>query len=479
MKNTDNIHAFLQPASVAVIGATERPASWGSFMMESLFSWKFPGRIYPVNRQGRTVYGLPVFKDVRDIEESIDLAILTIPNEYVEEAIKACGEKGVRGMTVITAGFGEAVESGREREMAMARLARSYGMRLLGPNVSGTFNLHACFSAAAAPIGHLYPTSLVGVCQGGYAFYDLLALGFPLRMGVGQFIHTGNECDLTVTDFLEHFGADPEVKGLVMYLETLRDGERFLEAARLVTKEKPVVVYKAGQTSDAARAASSHTGAMAGRKEVFEGVLRQAGIIISPTMELLLPLSHALIEKPPLRGKRVGIVTIGGSWGVALADVLGQEGLSVPELSPGLQEKIRAVGLPERASTKNPVDFGAAGLTALENERKEVGRVMLDSGEVDALILHGMGRVGMLTAETSDMMKNFFEFEKKTIRAFSALEKETGKPVFIGSHFSIWESQVVCDLNKEGIRIYNRLDEIAQILSRMHSTYRKAQPNIQ
>jgi len=475
MRTVDNIDAFLQPASVAVIGATDRPVSWGSFIMERLFSWKFPGRLYPVNRQGGTIYGLPAFKDVRDIEEPIDLAILTIPREYVEEAIKACGEKGVRGVTVITAGFSETIEGGRKREIAMAELARSYGMRLLGPNVSGTFNLHAGFNASAAALWlpHLYPTSLAAVCQGGYAFYDLLALGFPLRMGVGQFIHTGNECDLTVTDFLEYFGSDPEVKALLMYIETLRDGGRFLEVAQRVIKEKPVIIYKAGKTSDASRAARSHTGALAGRKEIFEGVLHQAGIIISPTMELLLPLGHALIERQPMRGKRVGIVTIGGSWGVALTDALGEEGLSVPELSSGLQEKMRAVGLPERASTKNPVDIGAAGLTALANERKDVGRAMLDSDEVDALILHGMGRVGMLTAETSDEMKSFFEFEKMTIRAFSGLEKETGKPVFIGSHFSIWESQVVCDLNKEGIRIYNRLDEIAQILSWMYTMYRR------
>jgi acyl-CoA synthetase (NDP forming) len=469
METVDNINAFLQPASVAVIGATERPGSWGSFIMNGLFSWKYPGRIYPVNRQAKMVHGLPAFNDVSDIEKPVDLAILTIPNEYVEEAIRACGEKGVRGMTIITAGFGEAIEDGRKRETAMAELARSYGMRLLGPNVSGTFNLHAGFNAS--PAGHLYPTSLAAVCQGGYAFYDLLALGFPRRMGVGKFVHTGNECDLTVTDFLEHFGIDPEVKALIMYLETIRDGDRFLEVASRVTKEKPVIVYKAGKTPDAARAASSHTGALAGRKEIFEGVFSQVGLIISPTMELLLPLGHAMIERPPLQGKRVGIVTIGGSWGVALTDALGEEGLCVPELSFGLQEKIKALGMPDRASTKNPVDIGAAGLIALADERKELGRLMLDSGEVDALILHGMGRPGLLTTETSDEMKLFFEFEKMIIRDFSGLEKEMGKPVFIGSHFSIWESQVVCDLNKEGIRVCNRLDEIAQILSRMHAAY--------
>ncbi|MGV8059762.1 MAG: acetate--CoA ligase family protein [Smithellaceae bacterium] len=471
MNTTDNLNAFLQPSSVAVIGATERPGSWGSAIMEGLFSWKYPGPIYPVNRQAKIIYGLPAFKDICDIEQPVDLAILTIPSEHVEEAIRNCGEKGVRGITIITAGFGESIEGGRKREMAMTELAHSYGMRLLGPNVSGTFNLHAKFNAM--PPFQLYPSSLAIVSQGGYACSDLLSLGVPLRMGVGKFIHTGNECDLTVTDFLEYFGTDPEVQAVIMYLETIRDGDRFLEVARRVTKVKPVIIYKAGKTPEAARAASSHTGALAGRKEIFEGVFRQAGVIQSPNMELLLPLAHAIIEKPPLRGNRVGIITIGGSWGVALTDALGEEGLNVPELSSGLQEKIRALGMPDRASTKNPVDIGAAGYISLANERKDIGRLILESGEVDALIFHGMGRPGILTPETPEDEKSFFEFDKMNLRGFSELEKETGKPVFIGTHYSIWESQTVCDLNKEGIRTYNRLDVIAQILSRMHNVYQR------
>lgn len=469
METVSNINAFLQPASVAVIGATERPHAWGSLIMEGLLSCKYPGRIYPVNQRSETVYGLPTFKDVRDIEGPVDLAILTIPSDYAEETIKNCGKKGVRGITIIAAGFGEAITGGREREIVMADLAHSYGMRLLGPNVSGTFNLQKDFNASPLRAGQMLSTPLAAVCQGGYALYDLFALGFPQRMGVGKFIHTGNECDLTVTDFLEHFGADPEVKAIIMYVETIRGGDRFFTVARRITGKKPVIIYKAGKTPDAARAAQSHTGALAGKKAIFEGVLRQAGIIVSPSMELLLPLGHALAEKPPLRGKRVGIITVGGSWGVALTDALGEEGLSVPQLSPGLQKKLREIGMPQRASVKNPVDIGAAGETALAEERVELGRVMLESGEVDALIIHGMGRPGMLTAEAPDELKIFINFEKKILRSFSELEKETDKPVFIGSHFSIWESQTVCDLNKEGIRIYDRLDVIAQLLSRMYA----------
>ena len=463
-----DLDPFINPRSVAIIGATERPGSWGSFIMRGMRSMDYPGNLYPVNHRAEKVFGIPAFKDVREIKGLVELAVLTIPETSVEEAIRACGEKHVKGITIITAGFAETSGEGSAKQVSISKLAHSYGMRLLGPNVSGTFNLHAGFNAAASPAHHLLPTPLAGVCQGGYAFYDLLASAFPRGMGVGKFIHTGNECDLTVTDFLERFKDDPEVGAIVMYLETIRHGKHFMEVARDVARVKPIVVYKGGRTPGSARAAQSHTGALSGRKELYQGMLRQAGIIISPTMELLIPLGHTLIERPPMKGRRVGIVTMGGSWGVALSDSLEEAGLLVPELSRALQKNIRSLGMPERASTKNPVDIGASGLYFAVDTMVEIGRTLLSSGEVDALVLHGIGRPGMLTEDSPDEQKLSIEVEKRIIRGFSAQEKEAAIPVFIGCQHTQWESQVVCDLNREGIRIYNRLDEIAQLLSLMH-----------
>ncbi|HEX7371714.1 MAG TPA: CoA-binding protein, partial [Thermodesulfobacteriota bacterium] len=255
-----SLGVFLNPRSVAVIGASEKPGSWGSFIMEGLLSRKYPGKIYPVNRRSSTIYALPAYPDIKAVPGAVDLAVFTIPEDSVEELIRECGVKGVKGITIVTAGFGEALEGGRAREEAMARLARSYGMRLLGPNVSGTFNLHARFNASASPAEYLTATPLAAVCQGGYAIYDLLARGHAQRMGVGKFIHTGNECDLQVTDFLEMYGEDPQVQGILMYLETLRDGRRFLEVARRIANDKPIIVHKAGRTAGGTRAARSHTG---------------------------------------------------------------------------------------------------------------------------------------------------------------------------------------------------------------------------
>jgi acyl-CoA synthetase (NDP forming) len=473
METKSDLDVFLNPGSVAVIGATERPGSWGSFIMQGLLSRKYSGKIYPVNSNAHQVYGIAAYRDVEEIEEPIDLAIITIPEHSIEKAIRDCGQKQIKGVTIITAGFGEALESGKDRETALARLARSYGMRILGPNVSGTFNLHAEFNGSASPAEHLFRTNLAAICQGGYAFYDLLASGFSRGMGVGKFIHTGNECDLTSTDFLELFGSDPEVHAVLMYLEAIRDGRRFIEIARRIGKTKPIVVYKAGRTPGASRAARSHTGALSGTKEVYQGALHQAGIIIAPTMEILLPLGHALIERPPMKGRNVVIITMGGSWGVALTDSLEEQGLRVPELSLKLQESLRSLGMPSRASTRNPVDIGASGLFFEVDILVALGREILSSGEADALILHGLDRPGRIGKGTPSQVQLFLDINKQVIRQFSALERETGLPVLIGSHYAPWQSQVVYDLNEEGIRIYNRLDEISQLLSLMHDYWRK------
>ena len=282
MGTKSELDVFLNADSVAIIGATERPGSWGSFIMQGLQSTDYSGKIYPVNQNADHVFGIPAFKDVKEIKGPISLAIITIPSDSLEKTIRDCGQKQVKGATIITAGYGEASPEGKAREEALARIAQSYGMRLLGPNVSGTFNLHAQFNASASPAEHLLCNSLAAICQGGYAFYDLLASGFSRGMGIGKFIHTGNECDLTATDFLEHFGSDPEVEVILVYLETIRNPRRFIEVARRVSKAKPIVVYKGGRTQGAARAAESHTGAIAGVREIYEGVLRQTGIITSP-----------------------------------------------------------------------------------------------------------------------------------------------------------------------------------------------------
>jgi acetyltransferase len=201
-------------------------------------------------------------------------------------------------------------------------------------------------------------------------------------------------------------------------------------------------------------------------------MFKQMGIIISPAMELLLPLAHALIERPQMNGKQVGIITMGGSWGVALTDCLVESGLRVPEFSDGLQRKLRDLGLPPRASSKNPVDFGASGKFTETDFLICLGRLIMNSGEVDAVVLHGFGRAGMDSHET-EALRLFREVEKKQILGFSALESEIGLPVFIGNHHGLWESKTISDLNKQGLRVFTRLHDIAWMLSAMAEYWSK------
>jgi acetyltransferase len=476
-KDPCDIDVFLNPKSVAVIGASERPGSWGSFIMRGLVSAKFPGQIYPVNSRAGAVLGIPAFKSMAEIKDPVDLAVCAIPDKFVEETIAACGQKGVKGITIITAGFAETSDQGRQQQTSLAALARSYGIRIIGPNVSGTFNLVAGFNASSIPADGLLPTSISAICQGGYAFYDILSSGRAKGLGVGQFIHTGNESDLTVTDFLEAFGKDHSVRAIVMYVETLRDGRRFMKVARKVTDVKPVVVYKAGRTADSARAAHSHTGALSGPWPVYKGLLRQTGAIISPTMEMLLPIGHALIERPPMAGRRVAIITVGGSWGVALTDCLAEAGMSVPEFSPDLQRKLRNLGMPDRASVKNPLDFGASGQFLAVDFPVSLARAIMASKQADAMVVHGIGRPGMHTADTPEEWKIFLDIEKQQVNKICALEKEMGIPVLIGSHYNPWESQAVSDLSQQGVRVYNRLQEIAGLLKALYEYGRRKIPN--
>lgn len=468
----DNLDAFINPGSVAVIGATERPGSWGSFIMSCLTTMNYQGGIYPVNPRSEKVYGIKAYQNIEDISEPVDLAVLTIPSEYVEQAVSACGRKGVKGITIITAGYGEVSSEGKSGQTRIVEMAASHGMRVLGPNVSGTFNLHTGFNASSTPGEKLLPTPVAAVCQGGYAFYDMLSTGWEIGYGAGWFIHTGNESDLTISDFLLHFSLQDEVKSILMYIEAVRDGDRFRQAARQAASRKPVIIYKAGRTPGSARAANSHTGAMAGTREIYQGLFSQLGLVMCPSMELLLPVSHAMIERPPMKGLRVGIITVGGSWGVSLSDALEENGLVVPEFSPEVQAEMRRIGMPDRASVKNPVDFGASGLFLSLETPVELAEAMLSSNEVDALVVHGIGRPGMHDETTPEEMKFFLEIEKKQIKDISTLEKKYQKPIMIGSHCTPWQSQVVADLNREGFRIYNRLDDIAKILFLMREYWK-------
>ena len=468
MRTRNGLDVFLNPQSVAVVGASDKPLSWGCFIMRGLLSVGYTGKVYPVNPNHGKVKGITAFKDLRDIEGPVDLAILIVPEHLAVEAVEACAEKGVQGITLITAGLGEASDQGRYREENIARIAASNGIRLLGPNVSGTFNLLRPFNESSCDARSLKPTKLAGICQGAWAFHDILTSGFYANMGVGKLVQTGNEADLTVTDFIEYFASDPEVEGIIVHIESIKGIERFADSGRNAAQTKPVVVFKAANTAAGRRASEAHTGTDCTTEQLSADFFTNLGMVAVPCPELLLPIGHALTERPSLDGPRIGIVTMGASWGVALTDVLEIHGMKVLEFSSLLQETLRSLGLPKRASVRNPVDFGASGRYGNAELLASIGRAILSSGEVDGLILHGIGRPVIPGSDCARSDSGDTEVEKAMICSFHEIEKDYDIPVTIACHYSRYESPAVNEAEQLGIRIYHRLDDVAEVLSGMH-----------
>ena len=258
------------------MGASERPDAWGNWLFRKLLNEGFPGRLYPINRQAQTVLGQPAYAQVSAVPGPVDLAIIAIPASHIFETIHDCAAKGVKAGLIITAGFSEARQDGRAQEQEMVAYARAHGMRLVGPNVSGIINLHYHLLAHPAERAYLYKTPITFICQGAYAITDLAAREVSARRGFGKFLHTGNEADISVVDFLEYCEHDAETQAICLYIEGLRDGRRFLDVARRIAPHKPVVVFKSGVTADGSRAAASHTAALAGSATMYRDLFRQA-----------------------------------------------------------------------------------------------------------------------------------------------------------------------------------------------------------
>lgn len=465
MAAESDLEALVRPRSIAVVGATERPDAWGHWLFRKLVHEGFPGAVYPINPRAQTILGHPAYPTVSAVPGPVDLAILAIPASHLFETIHDCAAKGVKAGLIITAGFSEVHQDRRAQEQEMVAYARAHGMRLVGPNVSGIINLHDGLLAHPAERQYLYKTPVAFICQGAYAITDLAAREASARRGFGKFLHTGNEADVSVVDFLEYCEDDPDTQAICMYIEGLRDGRRFLDVARRLAPRKPIVVFKSGSTADGSRAAVSHTGALAGSASMYRDLFRQAGLVQAPVFELCLNITHTLLEMPRLRQSTIGIATMGGSWGVMLTDALGQHGLRVPELPPALQEEMRRLGMPERASVRNPVDFGAAMGSVSAEARVQMVEMLLTWEGIGGVIVHGYGSAGFLPDDAPAPSRQRFDEEKALLHRLHALQARYQKPVMLVTAMTPLESQMVQELIAEGLRFQHRLDDAAVVLA--------------
>ena len=351
--------ACFYPRSIAFVGASASVGKWGHMLPTNTFSRDYTGRIYLVNPKGEPIMGRPVFRSVADIPEDVDLAVVTVPARHVKGLIPELAARNVKGMLLVTSGFREVGETGAALEKEVVDAAAAAGILVLGPNTMGMCNPHVrlyCTAAHAYPV----PGSTALVSQSGNMGTQLLAFAEQQDIGIRAFSGSGNEAMVTIEDYMEAFEQDVLTRTVVLYIESVKDGRRFFNSAKRVSRKKPVVVLKGGRTETGRKAAASHTGAMASDTRVFDAACRQAGIIQVDQPLELLDLSAVFSSLPLPRGNRVGIMTLGGGWGVIATDLCTEHGLTVPPLPEDIVEELNRL-LPDFWSHGNPVDIVGEG----------------------------------------------------------------------------------------------------------------------
>jgi len=346
---------FFHPRSIAFIGASSVLGKWGHLLFTLVKSRGYKGDCYLVNPRGGRIAGMTVHKSIREIPEPLDLAVVTIPASGVEDLIPDLQQKGIHRMVLISSGFTETGDNGKRLEQQIVEKAKNAGILILGPNTMGISNPHIQFYCTGS---HVWPEagSTTVISQSGNMGMQLLHFAEQQDIGIRAFSGIGNEAMITVEDHLDAFGEDDLTRSIMLYIENIKNGRRFFESARRVSRKKPVVLLKGGQSRIGRRAARSHTGAMAGDTRVFDTACRQAGIIKVDYSMDLVDLSAAFSSLPLPAGNRVGVMSFGGGWGVITADLCSACGLKVPDLPPDLIERIDRI-LPPYWNRMNPIDL--------------------------------------------------------------------------------------------------------------------------
>ena len=388
MVTRPSLDAFLHPATVAVIGASRDPSKIGGSILANLRSPGFPGRVIPVNPAAAVIQGLPAVPSLLAAGAPVDLAVIAVPAALVGDALRQCADSGVTGAVVISAGFRETGAAGEAREAALREWIAAHPIRVLGPNCLGwirpSLRLNCTFAA-----GMPEPGAIAFISHSGALGAAILDWSRDRRIGFSLVASLGNQADISEADVLEAARDDPETRVVALYAEGVADGPRFLDALGSTSARKPVVVLKTGRSAAAARAVSSHTGALAGTDRAFDAAVKQAGAVRVETVEELFDLARALASQPLPRGRRLAIVTNGGGLGIVAADAADRAGLGVAPLAAETRARLSG-GLPPTVSPANPLDL--IGDADAERYRKALGA--FGAGDADAVLI-------LLTAQAS------------------------------------------------------------------------------
>lgn len=383
-KNPATLDPIFRPRSIAVIGASTRRGAIGREIVHNLISGDFQGKLFPVNPRAEFIHSIKAYPSIMEVPDAVDLAIIVVPAAVVPAVADECGQKGVKGLIVVSAGFKEVGPEGAARELELLDVVRRWGMRMVGPNCLGVFNaddavrLNATFAPGtplSGPVGFVSQSGALGIA----IWTEMQKLG----VGFSQFASIGNKADMTGNDLLAYWENDAATKVMALYIESFGEPRRFFKLARCITKKKPIIMVKSGRTDAGARAASSHTGALSGLDAATDALIRQTGVIRARTIDDMMALLLGFTRCPIPKGNRVAVLTNAGGPGIMVTDALIGYDMRLADLSDHTKDRLREF-LPAEASLGNPVDM-IAGATA-ENFGQCLP-VLLEAEEVDLVIV--------------------------------------------------------------------------------------------
>lgn len=358
-----SVRPFFEPRGVAIIGASDRPDKLSHGILKNMLQYGYAGGVYPVNPKNSEILGKPCYADILSVPDPVDLAVIILPAPAIPSVVEDCGKKGIKAVTVISGGFKEVGENGKQLEAQILEITKRYNMRMIGPNCVGTFNLvtgmNTTFIKGLPARGGIGFVSQSGAVCGGIVDH-VLGKG----VGFSHFLSLGNEADVTETDMMEYLADDADTTVIAIYAEGIRDGRRFIDAARKVTGRKPVLILKAGRSEEGARAVSSHTGSLAGSHAAYQAAFKQSGVIEVKNATDLLNAAMALDWLKLPTGSRAAIITNAGGPAALASDSLAENGIQLASISALTQAKLREK-LNPAAQVSNPIDM-LGGATELE-----------------------------------------------------------------------------------------------------------------
>ncbi|HPQ45434.1 MAG TPA: CoA-binding protein [Syntrophales bacterium] len=444
------------PDSIAFFGASNNVSAMGTTQLNSLKSLGFEGTIYPVHPSETEVQGLKAYRSILDVPEVPDLAVMVVPTKIVCETMEACGEKGIRHAIVISGGFKESGTDGVEREQRLVAIAKRYGIRFIGPNCLGVTNPHhrlnTTFLRYESDPGYIGMAS-----QSGSFVTQVFNYLSQYRLGFSTAFSVGNEADVDIVDCMQYLGSCPHTRVIALYVEGIRRGREFIETARSIIPEKPIVVYYVGGSETGKKAVFSHTGAMAGPDRLYDGVFRQSGVIRAESVTELFDFCWALGNLPEPGGRRVVIQTHSGGPGAEAADICGRIGLELPDFSDETISKLSAF-VPHTGSIQNPVD-----ITFSKNWMdffSGIPRALLEEEHTDILLMYflmpsemveqSMALMGMSQEKIDIESKKFIEI---CCNSLTGVVREYRKPV-VGFTYRSFRDHFIQELLSSGVPVF-------------------------